>query len=104
MVQAVHGKNFSKRKWANFLSKRAVPGSKVAFQEIEVLLCNVKSSLDVLKDREDEERERLGKIVNTLFLVSLNQSCSSKCCLNIIYACHVLDYKSLVKVLRVKAM
>ncbi|KAL4235864.1 hypothetical protein ACF0H5_004252 [Mactra antiquata] len=58
MVQAIHGKNFSKRKWADFLRKRAIPGSKVAFQEIEVLLCNVKSSLDVLKDKEDEERER----------------------------------------------
>ncbi|XP_060583766.1 trichohyalin-like isoform X2 [Ruditapes philippinarum] len=58
MVQAVHGKNFSKRKWADFLRKRAIPGTRVAFQEIEVLLCNVKSSLDVLKDREDEERER----------------------------------------------
>lgn len=62
MVQAIHGKNFSRRKWADFLRKRAVPGSRVAFQEIEVLLCNVKSSLDVLKDREDEERERQGKI------------------------------------------
>ncbi|XP_053393946.1 trichohyalin-like isoform X3 [Mercenaria mercenaria] len=58
MVQAVHGKNFSKRKWSDFLRNRAIPGTGVAFQEIEVLLCNVKSSLDVLKDREDEERER----------------------------------------------
>ncbi|XP_053393945.1 trichohyalin-like isoform X2 [Mercenaria mercenaria] len=63
MVQAVHGKNFSKRKWSDFLRNRAIPGTGVAFQEIEVLLCNVKSSLDVLKDREDEERERReGKI------------------------------------------
>ncbi|XP_052774271.1 trichohyalin-like isoform X2 [Mya arenaria] len=58
MVQAMHGKNFSKRKWASFLQLRAVPGSPLAFPEIEVLLCNVKSSLDVLQEREEEERER----------------------------------------------
>lgn len=56
----MHGKNFSRRKWAAFLKKRAVPGSRIAFQEIEVLLCNIKSSLDVLIDREEEERERQG--------------------------------------------
>lgn len=62
MVQAMHGKNFSRRKWAAFLQKRAIPGTPVAFQEIEVLLCNVKSSLDVLLDKEEEEKERLGII------------------------------------------
>ena len=60
LVQAVHGKNFSKRKWAHFLSNRAVPGGKVSFPEIEVLLCNVKSVTDSILDREEEERERQG--------------------------------------------
>ena len=72
MVQAMHGKNFSKRKWRQFLAKRAVPGQAVAFAEIEVLLCNVKSSLDVMQDRDEEERERQGE--NWL-------SCWLSCCL-----------------------
>ena len=57
----MHGKNFSKRKWAHFLSNRAVPGSPVSFPEIEVLLCNVKSIKDSQLDREAEERERQGR-------------------------------------------
>ena len=66
LVQAAHGKNFSKRKWAHFLSNRAVPGSKVAFPEIEVLLCNVKSNKDSLLDREEAERERQGNCLRAL--------------------------------------
>ncbi|XP_052274069.1 trichohyalin-like [Dreissena polymorpha] len=62
MVQAMHGKNFSRRKWAAFLKNRAIPGTLVAFAEIEVLLCNVKSSLDVLQDNEEEERDRQAEL------------------------------------------
>ena len=58
----MHGKNFSKRKWAHFLSSRAVPGSPVSFPEIEVLLCNVKSNKDSQLDREAEEKERQGRV------------------------------------------
>jgi len=72
MVQAMHGKNFSRRKWTSFLQKRAIPGASIAFQEIEVLLCNVKSGLDVLLDREEEERERLGMIYTNGFFRNLH--------------------------------
>ena len=37
-----------------------MPGGKVSFPEIEVLLCNVKSVTDSILDREEEERERQG--------------------------------------------
>ena len=39
-----------------------MPGGKVSFPEIEVLLCNVKSVTDSILDREEEERERQGTV------------------------------------------
>ncbi|OWF56342.1 Reticulocyte binding protein 2-like b [Mizuhopecten yessoensis] len=77
MVQTVHGKFFSRKKWETFLKSRAIPGSGVAFAEIEVLLCSIPSrgesrdeELELEREREDrlrrqklleEEKDRLRK-------------------------------------------
>lgn len=39
LLKALHGKSATK-KCENFLASRSLPGSRVALQEIEVLLCN----------------------------------------------------------------
>ncbi|XP_060077748.1 trichohyalin-like [Ylistrum balloti] len=77
MVQTVHGKFFSRKKWETFIKSRAIPGSGVSFAEIEVLLCNIPSrdesrdeQLELEREREDrlrrqklleEEKDRLRK-------------------------------------------
>lgn len=65
MVQAVHGKYFSKKKWDYFIIHRPAPGSGVSFPEIEVMLCEIPNRLALLeeqnetdKEREDKERRR----------------------------------------------
>ena len=60
LVQVVHGNNFLKRKWEKFIRSRAVPGSGVSFQEIEVTLCNIPSRQEVLEEEEEERREEEG--------------------------------------------
>ncbi|KAK7508272.1 hypothetical protein BaRGS_00000511 [Batillaria attramentaria] len=66
LIQAVHGKHFSRQKWERFLKSRAVPGSSIGFAEIEVMLCDIPSRTE-LKDEEDlqrqeeEEEDRLRK-------------------------------------------
>ncbi|KAK7100159.1 trichohyalin-like [Littorina saxatilis] len=64
LVQAVHGKYFSKRKWERFLKSRAVPGSGVGFAEVEVMLCDIPSKTDAEDERrltEQDEDEKLRK-------------------------------------------
>ncbi|XP_069127879.1 uncharacterized protein [Argopecten irradians] len=58
MVQTVHGKFFSKRKWEVFIKSRAVPGSGVSFAEIEVLLCNIPNRDESREEQLEQERER----------------------------------------------
>ncbi|XP_041358569.1 trichohyalin-like [Gigantopelta aegis] len=58
LAQAVHGKYFSKRKWEEFLRSRPVPGGRVSFQEIEVMLCNIPDRMTIQQERQDEEREK----------------------------------------------
>ena len=60
LVQVVHGNNFLKRKWEKFIRSRAVPGSGVSFQEIEVTLCNIPSRQELLEEEEEERREEEG--------------------------------------------
>nr|KAG5713950.1 hypothetical protein BaRGS_020278 [Batillaria attramentaria] len=56
LIQAVHGKHFSRQKWERFLKSRAVPGSSIGFAEIEVMLCDIPSRTE-LKDEEDLQRQ-----------------------------------------------
>ena len=56
LVQSVHDRFFSKRKWEKFLRGRAVPGSGVSFAEIEVMLCDIPSITDILDEEEEENR------------------------------------------------
>lgn len=57
-VQTVHGRHFSKKKWDEFVKCRPVPGSPVAFAEIEVMLCNIPNRLDLQSEKMEEENER----------------------------------------------
>lgn len=57
-VQTVHGRHFSKKKWDEFVKCRPVPGSPVAFAEIEVMLCNIPNRLDLQSEKMEEEKER----------------------------------------------
>ncbi|XP_056020297.1 golgin subfamily A member 6-like protein 22 isoform X2 [Ostrea edulis] len=57
-VQTVHGRHFSKRKWEEFVRSRPIPGSSVAFAEIEVMLCNIPNRMDLQTDKMEEEHER----------------------------------------------
>lgn len=59
-VQTVHGRHFSKKKWDEFVKCRPVPGSPVAFAEIEVMLCNIPNRLDLQSEKMEEEKEREG--------------------------------------------
>lgn len=59
-VQTVHGRHFSKRKWEEFVRSRPIPGSSVAFAEIEVMLCNIPNRMDLQTDKMEEEHEREG--------------------------------------------
>ncbi|XP_076462524.1 uncharacterized protein LOC143294889 [Babylonia areolata] len=52
LMQAVHGRCFSRPKWERFVKGRAVPGSGVGFAEIEVMLCDIPSRTE----REVEQR------------------------------------------------
>lgn len=61
MVQTVHGKFFSRKKWELFLKSRAVPGSGVSFAEIEVILCKIPSRGETRDEELQLEREREGK-------------------------------------------
>lgn len=61
MVQAVHGKYFSKRKWEYFVTHRPAPGSGVSFAEIEVMLCDIPNRMETLDEQNEAEKERDGK-------------------------------------------
>ena len=60
LVQAVHGKYFSRRKWDRFVKNRAVPGSNVGFAEIEVMLCDIPSKSELADDQKQLEQEEEG--------------------------------------------
>lgn len=57
----MHGEHFSRKNWETFLSSRPAPGSRVAFAEIEVELCNIPSSADLLEEEYEERKKREGK-------------------------------------------
>lgn len=59
-LQSVHGEHFSRRNWEKFLKQRAAPGSRVAFPEIEVELCNVPCYADVAEEEEETKRLQSG--------------------------------------------
>lgn len=61
MVQAVHGKYFSKRKWEYFVTHRPAPGSGVSFAEIEVMLCDIPNRMETLDEQNEAEKDREGK-------------------------------------------
>ena len=60
MVQAVHGKYFSKKKWEYFIMHRPAPGSGVSFPEIEVILCDIPNRLALLDEMNEAEKEKEG--------------------------------------------
>ena len=60
LVQAVHGKYFSRRKWERFLKNRAVPGSSITFAEIEVMLCDIPSKSELAEDEKRLQQEEEG--------------------------------------------
>ncbi|XP_071161642.1 calponin homology domain-containing protein DDB_G0272472-like isoform X3 [Mytilus edulis] len=62
MVQAVHGKYFSKRKWEYFVTHRPAPGSGVSFAEIEVMLCDIPNRMETLDEQNEAEKERDAKL------------------------------------------
>ncbi|XP_062613815.1 trichohyalin-like isoform X2 [Saccostrea cucullata] len=57
-VQTVHGRHFSRKKWEEFVKGRPIPGSAVAFAEIEVMLCSIPNRLDLQTEKMEEEQER----------------------------------------------
>ncbi|GFO37104.1 trichohyalin-like [Plakobranchus ocellatus] len=59
MMQSVHGRYFSPGKWSSFIKSRAVPTSKIAFAEIEVMLCDIPSKKSL--EEEEMEKERILK-------------------------------------------
>lgn len=61
MVQSVHGKYFSKKKWEYFITHRPAPGSGVSFPEIEVMLCDVPNRMEHLDEQNETDREREAK-------------------------------------------
>jgi hypothetical protein len=63
MVQSVHGKYFSKKKWEYFITHRPAPGSGVSFPEIEVMLCDVPNRMEHLDEQNEADREREGSFV-----------------------------------------
>ena len=67
MVQAVHGKYFSKKKWEYFITHRPAPGSGVSFPEIEVMLCDIPNRLDTLEEQNEADREKEGKTLFSSF-------------------------------------
>ncbi|XP_072170392.1 uncharacterized protein [Diadema setosum] len=58
MFEAVHGNLFSRRRWERFLRSRAVRGSGISFEEIEVDLCNIPSRQEIAMEEYEELRER----------------------------------------------
>ncbi|XP_033644900.1 reticulocyte-binding protein 2 homolog a-like [Asterias rubens] len=58
MLEAVHGKLFSKYRWEKFVKSRLVPGSGVSFTEIEVDLCNIPSQEDLANTENEERRQK----------------------------------------------
>ena len=82
LMKAVHKDCYSQRKWNKFLKNRPVPEAKVAFEEIEVELCDVPNPLQVQHDHEEEVQEALGRniiiytiiyiIYQLLFLIAIS--------------------------------
>ncbi|KAK3600386.1 hypothetical protein CHS0354_016002 [Potamilus streckersoni] len=58
LLQAVHGRFFSKKRWDQFLQSRPIVNEDVAFAEIEVMLCDIPNSEEVLKELDEKDRER----------------------------------------------
>ncbi|XP_078319804.1 uncharacterized protein LOC111120246 isoform X2 [Crassostrea virginica] len=57
-VQTVHGRHFSRKRWEEFVRSRPIPGSPVAFAEIEVMLCNIPNRLDLMTEKMELEKEK----------------------------------------------
>jgi hypothetical protein len=70
MVQSVHGKYFSKKKWEYFITHRPAPGSGVSFPEIEVMLCDVPNRMEHLDEQNEADREREGSFVCFYYITS----------------------------------
>ena len=73
MAQAVHGKYFSRRKWEEFLRSRPVPGGRVSFQEIEVMLCNIPDRVTLQREKQADEREKEGKSYISIIVLSAKE-------------------------------
>ncbi|KAL3868520.1 hypothetical protein ACJMK2_041321 [Sinanodonta woodiana] len=58
LLQAVHGRFFSKKRWDQFLQSRPIVDEDVAFAEIEVMLCDIPNSEEVLKELDEKDREK----------------------------------------------
>ena len=63
-VQTVHGRHFSRKRWEEFVRSRPIPGSPVAFAEIEVMLCNIPNRLDLMTEKMELEKEKEGIIID----------------------------------------
>lgn len=66
-MQAVHGKYFSNKGWEKFLRSRLIPGGGVSFGEIEVMLCEIPSKLQVDQELHEAEREEEGEKFEVMF-------------------------------------
>lgn len=69
LMKAVHKDYYSERKWKKFLKNRPVPEAKIAFEEIEVDLCDVPNPQQIQQDLEEEIQEALGRDIFTYRIV-----------------------------------